>query len=479
MPASEYFTVTGGSYTSYNETPQYISFQLLGSGDISFKQNLTTYFTVIGGGGGGGGGGCSGGPSCAYDLAGGGGGAGASGKISFLTSGNVPYSYEVGPGGNGGIGDNQGSPGNDSSVTFSATEKIDASGGDGGKGWSHGNGGGDGGTLTIQGVNTIINGTSGNGGHGFRGDFSGNTVPSPSAAFDGIGNNPISIEIYPGIGELVGGGGAGGYTYGGGGGNGNGGAVDGSPDNTGVSGIAYGGGGGGGSVDSAIPTFGGAGKEGAIFVYILALPKNGCDWNPLLQEQTTIWSRADGDCVDVNGEFLPDGSAMTREDLSEKRKAVIFQYKNNSAGFSKKQQFSRLARGLGKPRGKTYATQGYNVTNPNVQNLPLVGKNVPTVVEDGSGNFVTQDVFMGTTLVCAGANKISGLTTQNDTPGPTTTITNYPTVPLTNYIVRRTYRGGSEKWPQYGPNTGQPRLPKYARNTGTKPGMNFWRPGSS
>ena len=114
---------------------------------------------------------------------------------------------------------------------------------------------------------------------------------------------------------------------------------------------------------------------------------------------------------------------MTRADLSEKRKAVIFQYKNNSAGFSKKQQFSRLARGLGKPRGKTYATQGYNVTNPNVQNLPLVGKNVPTVVEDGSGNFVTQDVFMGTTLVCAGANKISGLTTQNDTPGPTTTIT--------------------------------------------------------
>lgn len=215
--------------------------------------------------------------------------------------------------------------------------------------------------------------------------------------------------------------------------------------------------------------------------YILPTVKQltGCDWNCELAEQTTIWSRDDGNCVDLSGAFLPDGSAMTRADLSEKRKAVIFQYKNNSAGFSKKQQFSRLARGLGKPRGKTYATQGYNVTNPNVQNLPLVGKNVPTVVEDGSGNFVTQDVFMGTTLVCAGANKISGLTTQNDTPGPTTTITNYPTVPLTNYIVRRTYKGGSEKWPQYGPNTGQPRLPKYARNTGTKPGMNFWRPGSS
>ena len=200
---------------------------------------------------------------------------------------------------------------------------------------------------------------------------------------------------------------------------------------------------------------------------------NGCDTGPGPNPER-VWTRDDGDCTDLSGAFLPDGSAMTREDLSEKRKAVIFQYKNNSAGFSKKQQFSRLARGLGKPRGKTYATQGYNVTNPNVQNLPLVGKNVPTVVDDGTGNFVTQDVFYGNNIgLCAGANKISGLTTQNDTPGPTRTITNYPTVPLTNYIVRRTYKGGSEKWPQYGPNTGQPRLPKYARNTGTKPGMNF------
>ncbi len=204
---------------------------------------------------------------------------------------------------------------------------------------------------------------------------------------------------------------------------------------------------------------------------------DGCDTGPG-PNPTRVWTRDDGNCTNLSGATL-NGSPMTREDLSEKRKAVIFQYKNNSAGFSKKQQFSRLARGLGKPRGKTYATQGYNVTNPNVQNLPLVGKNVPTVVENGAGNFVTQDVFMGTTLVCTGANKISGLTTQNDTPGPTRTITNYPTVPLTNYIVRRTYKGGSEKWPQYGPNTGQPRLPKYARNTGTKPGMNFWRPGSS
>ena len=240
MPASEYFTVTGGSYTSYNETPQYISFQLLGpvGSSITFKQNLITYFTVIGVGGGGGGGGQPDGyssPSSDYTLGGGGGGAGASGKIFFLTTNNVPYSYEVGSGGTAQSGDNQGSPGNNSSVTFSATEKIDAIGGDGGKGWFNGNEGGNGGTLTIQGVNTIINGTSGDGGHGFRGNGI-KVVPAPSAAFDGIGNNPISIEIYPGIGELVGGGGAGGNNTGkgGGGGNGNGGLVNGSTGTTGV-----------------------------------------------------------------------------------------------------------------------------------------------------------------------------------------------------------------------------------------------------
>lgn len=427
MPASDYFTVTGGSYTSYNETPQYISFQLLGTvgSSITFKQNLTTYFTVIGGGGGGGGGGQPDGypsPSSGYTLGGGGGGAGASGKISFLTSNNVPYSYEVGSGGTAQSGDNQGSPGNDSSVTFSATEKIDASGGDGGKGWFNGNEGGYGGTLTIQGVNTIINGTSGKGGNGFRGNGTA-SVPDPSAAFDGIGNNPISIEIYPGKGELVGGGGAGGNTTGkgGGGGNGNGGLVNGSTGTTGVSGIAYGGGGGGGGYSSTQNTFGGNGKEGAIFVYIEII-NNGCEWNPALAAETVEWTRAHTDCVDLTG------TTMTRDDLSEKRKATIFQYKNNSAGFSKKQNYSRLARGIGRQRGQTFATQSDTYTNSNTKTLPL----------------------NNTVLECTGSSINWALTNQNDTPGPVRRITNNPSVPLTNYIVRRTYLAGNNKWPQFG-----------------------------
>ena len=180
----------------------------------------------------------------------------------------------------------------------------------------------------------------------------------------------------------------------------------------------------------------------------LTIMSSGCLWNPDLSGQTDIWSRFSGDCIDLSGAILTPGVPMTYDDLSEKRKAVIFQYKNNSAGFSKKQQFSRLARGLGKQGKQTYATQNDNYINPNNKGLKL-------------NNF---------TLECPGAIKNSGFTNENDTPGPVRTITNYPNVPLTNYIVQRTYRGGSEKWPQYGPNTGQPRNPKLSRNTGTKPG---------
>lgn len=157
-------------------------------------------------------------------------------------------------------------------------------------------------------------------------------------------------------------------------------------------------------------------------------PVSGCSWNCRLQEQTTIWSRASGDCVDLSGATLPNGNPMTYDDLSEKRKAVIFQYKNNSAGFSKKQHYSRLARGIGRQRGQTFASQSETHTYSNTHNLVLDNSAV---------------------LLCPNVSKDWALTNQNDTPGPVRRITNYPTVPLTNYIVRRTYLAGGTKWPQY------------------------------
>ena len=167
--------------------------------------------------------------------------------------------------------------------------------------------------------------------------------------------------------------------------------------------------------------------QGEVIVYLLYDKQNGCDtgYGPY---PTRVWSRASDDCVDLSGAVLPTGQPMTYDDLSEKRKAVIFQYKNNGAGFSKKQHYSRLARGLGRQRGQTFATQSETYTNPNTHNL----------VVDNSA-----------VLICPGVTKNWALTNENDTPGPLRRITNYPTVPLTNYIVRRTYLAGGTKWPQY------------------------------
>ena len=274
MPASDYFTVTGGSYTGYNEQPEYISFQLDVSGTITFKQNLTTYFTVIGGGGGGGGSGGIVPPSGDDRSAGAGGGAGASGKISFFTVNNVPYSYEVGTGGAGSIGTSDGVNGTNSSITFSGGENIFAYGGNFGEGRLSGGAGGTGGLLVITGLDTIISGTSGDGGNGYI------WPGAPQPAEDGTDQNPTSIEIYPSISTPVGGGGAGGSASfdapafedgrGGGGGVGSGGLRYQSSNASGNSGVAYGGGGGGcGYTNQSPSTFsGGAGYAGAIFVYI-------------------------------------------------------------------------------------------------------------------------------------------------------------------------------------------------------------------
>ena len=155
----------------------------------------------------------------------------------------------------------------------------------------------------------------------------------------------------------------------------------------------------------------------------------GCDWNCELSEQTTLWTRATSDCLDLTDATLPDGQPMTRDDLSEKRKATIFQYKQNGAGFSKKQNYSRLARGLGRQRGQTFATQSDTYTNANTHNLKILNNRV---------------------LSCSNVTKNWALTNQNDTPGPVRRITNIPSVPLTNYKVRRTYLAGGGKWPQYG-----------------------------
>ena len=77
---------------------------------------------------------------------------------------------------------------------------------------------------------------------------------------------------------------------------------------------------------------------------------------------------------------------------------------------------------------------------PNGPRAPTTFSVPPQIggVQDGSG-----------ILICPSTRRNWAFTNQNDTPGPVKRITNYPTVPLYNYIPRRTYLAGGTKWPQF------------------------------
>lgn len=442
--SNPYFRAT--SYTNYTVGNGFVFAQLDGySGTISFNQSYDVYFTVIGGGGGGGGGGHNNGTASPAYPSGGGGGAGSAGMVLYKVGSGEIYNYTIGAGGGGGKANLSGFNGQDTRLDFSSTDNVIGRCGTGGAGHYNGNIGGFGGAMEISGnVTPILNGVGGNGGGGVK------LTDIPGTGTKGHDSNPPIIAISPANTIYVGGGGGGTDALnadkppntpsnGGGGGNGSGGFVgtgDTDGSGNGQVGVAYGaGGGGGGQPGDGSPeelgypiTYGGDGKEGAIFIFVVTLI-NPCQWNPLLANKTDFWTRATSDCIDLNGATLPDGEPMTRDDLSEKRKATIFQYKQNGAGFSKKQNYSRLARGLGRQRGQSFATQSDTYTNANTHGLPIVNNRV---------------------LSCHNVTKNWALTNQNNTPGPVRRITNYPTVPLTNYKVRRTYLSGGGKWPQYG-----------------------------
>ena len=144
-----------------------------------------------------------------------------------------------------------------------------------------------------------------------------------------------------------------------------------------------------------------------------------------------LWTRASTQCISLGG--IINGKTVTSSLLDERRKAEIFKYKNNSAGFSKKQVYSRLARGINE-RKHTYAVQNQIYTNSNTRNLPLANTTVGP-------------------LLCFRGQRNWAYNNQNDVPGPLTKIENDPDVPLTRFNIQRTYRGGNTKWPYYGANS--------------------------
>lgn len=130
-----------------------------------------------------------------------------------------------------------------------------------------------------------------------------------------------------------------------------------------------------------------------------------------------LWSRAMTTCI----------TSVPVNALNMRRKAEILKYKTNSAQLTKKQKWAQMVHGGGPLAKKVWATQNDLGSNPNIENLPLVGN----------------------VLQCNGPPLVQcSPSTACDVPGPTTQLCDDPNVPLTNYIVQRTYLAGGTKFPQ-------------------------------
>ena len=131
------------------------------------------------------------------------------------------------------------------------------------------------------------------------------------------------------------------------------------------------------------------------------------------------WSRGTLVCI---------GGNYSQNELDMRRKAQILQYKSNQNNPTKKQLWSMLNKGE-LYRKKTWATQGVNSSNPNTNNLTLIGNN----------------------LVCNPGETFQPIVNPSyasDVPGKTIGLYLDPAVPLTNYKRQVTYSAGGDKYPE-------------------------------
>ena len=155
--------------------------------------------------------------------------------------------------------------------------------------------------------------------------------------------------------------------------------------------------------------------------------KNAC--NPDIPPNTVIfrpWSRAKGETCQLSQQVTPT-------ELDWRRKYEILQYKQPGNSQTKAQRYKRIATNTLTRRSKTFSNQNLNrnpkVSNPNTRNLPVVNN----------------------TLVLQNCTQPITYTYGADVPGPAMELTPVPDVPLTRFKgERKIYRGGAEKWPQWG-----------------------------
>ena len=117
---------------------------------------------------------------------------------------------------------------------------------------------------------------------------------------------------------------------------------------------------------------------------------------------------------------------LSNPDIAMRRKAEIFKYKKNSANLTKQQQYALLAQGNGPSAKRAWGTQGDAYTNPNTNNLPLVGN----------------------TFVCNTNTIVCSPTSSSDVPGPVMNLCYNPAVPLIGYNQPNRFRTNiGFKWP--------------------------------
>jgi len=169
-------------------------------------------------------------------------------------------------------------------------------------------------------------------------------------------------------------------------------------------------------------------NDPAIRAWAAIFCNNECPCEKIPDDYKPPWTRANIKCVNN------DNPNISVNDLDMRRKAKILQYNNNQNNPTKKQLWAMLNKGQ-LTRKKAWATQGINYTNPNVNKLNFANNNPDTNILQCNANLAEPSI-------------VKTSTTASDVPANPIDLYLNPEVPLTRYIVQRTYLAGGTKWSQ-------------------------------